>query len=64
MQKSSSEKTSEEPSSLPDGTIAVDVWTTETLGAVTTVTTKKGGIGAMTTAMTSEVNDLVTTIRR
>ena len=38
-QKSSSEKISEGPSSLPDGTTAVDVSTTETLGAVTTATT-------------------------
>ena len=40
------------------------VSTTETLGAATTTTTEKGGIGAVTTAMTSEASDLATTITR
>ena len=64
MQKNSSEKASEELSSLPNGTTVVDVLTTETLGVVTTVTTEKGGIGATTTAMTSKASDLATTTTR
>jgi 5,10-methylene-tetrahydrofolate dehydrogenase/methenyl tetrahydrofolate cyclohydrolase len=55
---------SEGPSNLHDGTIAVDVSTTRILGTATTVTTEKGGIGAVTTVMISEASDLVTTITR
>jgi len=61
MRRSSFEKMSGEPSSLPDETIAVDVSTTETPGVVITATTERGGTGAVTTAMTSEASDLATT---
>jgi len=55
---------SEEPSSLPDGTTAVDVSTTKTLSVAITTTTEKGGIGVATTVLTSEASDLTTTITR
>jgi len=63
-QKSSSEKTYEEPSSLPDETIVVGVSTTGIPAAATTVTTEKGGTGVVIIVTISEASDLVTAITR
>jgi hypothetical protein len=63
-QKSSSDKTYEEPSSLPDETRAVGVSTTGIPAVVTTATTEKGGTGAVIIMTISEASNLATTITR
>ena len=54
----------EEPSTSPDETTAVDASTTGTLIVATTATTEKDGIGVVITVITSEANDLATTVKR
>jgi len=54
----------EVPTSLLDETTVVDVSTTGTLIALTTVTIEKVGTGGVTIAMTSWASDLVTTTTR
>ena len=63
-QRSSSEKTYGEPSSLPDEMTAVGVSTSGITAAATIATTEKGGIGAVTVMMTSEASHLATVFTR
>ena len=63
-QKSSSEKTYEEPSSLPDKMTAVGISITEIPAAATTATTEKGGTGVVIIVTILEESDLATMITR
>ena len=54
----------EELISLPNETTAVDASTSGIPAVAITVTTEKGGIGAVTTMMISEASDLATAITR
>ena len=63
-QKNSSEKTYEEPSSLPDEMIAVGVSTTGIPAVAITTTTEKGGTGIVIIVTISEASDLTTATTR
>ena len=62
--KSSSEKMYEEPSSLPDETIAVGVSTTGIAATTTTTTIEKGGTGVVIIVTILEASDLAIGITR
>ena len=63
-QRSLSERTYEEPSSLPDETTAVDASTSGTPAVATTASTEKGGTDGVTIVTISEASDLAITIMR
>jgi len=64
MQKCSSERMREVPTSLLDETTVMDASTIGTLVALTTATIEKVGTGGVKIAMTSGASDLVTTTTR